>query len=77
MRTEDIPASAALVMTIPITLNGCSEYERKDLPESARCVATSTPTTTKEVSEAIKNVSRIWSLVNAFARASRWGFRWL
>jgi len=44
VRAEDIPVSAAIVATIPITLNGCSEYERKDLPELARCVATSTPT---------------------------------
>jgi hypothetical protein len=66
---EDILVSAAIIATIPITLNGCSEYERKDLPELARCVATGTPTT-KEVSIASKNVFRNWSLVNAFARAS-------
>lgn len=50
VRTEDIPLLAAFVMTVPITLNECSEYERKYLPElAALWVATSTPTT-KEVS---------------------------
>jgi hypothetical protein len=39
---EDIPISAALVATIPITLNVCSKYERKDSPELTRCVAAST-----------------------------------
>lgn len=49
-RAEDIHLSAASVMTVPITLNECGEYERKYLPElAALCVATSTPTT-KEVS---------------------------
>ena len=42
VRAEDIPVSTALVATIPITLNVCSEYERKDLPELTRCVAANT-----------------------------------
>ena len=32
VRAEGIPVSAALVATIPITLDGCNKYERKDLP---------------------------------------------
>jgi hypothetical protein len=46
---EDISVSAALVATIPITLNRCGVYETKDMPELVRCVTASTPTT-KEVS---------------------------
>ena len=58
MRAGNIPVSAALVATFPTTLNGCSLYKRKDLPELARCV------TTREVLQANKNVLKtgVWSL---------------